>query len=75
MAYPHFMYGDPMDVVEADQIQAIKHRHGCAACLGRDKTIKVFEKRLCAQGKAPGPLGFCTHWQFDEGVSCGDSAD
>lgn len=73
MAYPHFMYGDPADVVEADQINAIKHRYGCTACAGRDRVIKVFDKRICAEGRTPGPLGFCKVWRYDEGVSCGDS--
>lgn len=63
---------DPEWVLEREQINDIKHRHGCAVCVHRDRTVRVFGRGVCGiESKYPGPGGFCGDWQYDEGVDDG----
>jgi len=63
---------DPEQVLYQEQLNRLKCTQGCAVCVDRDRSIKVFEKRLCSiKGKSPGRGGYCVNWQYDEGVEDG----
>jgi len=65
----------PEYVLYRIQLNKLKQTQGCAVCVDRDRSIKVFEKRLCSiKGKCPGRGGFCNDWQYDEGVEHGNDS-
>lgn len=63
MTLPSGYYSrDPADIVELQELRALRQRHGCSACALRG--AEVLGKRLCGvPGRQPGKNGSCRAWE------------
>ena len=62
MTMPSYMYRDPAEIVERDELHSLRNRAGCASCALRGD--QVFDRYLCSiSGRKPGKRGFCRAWE------------
>jgi hypothetical protein len=62
MALEMYRYRDPAEIVERDELNALRSRSGCASCALRGD--RVFDRYLCSvSGRQPGKRGFCRAWE------------
>lgn len=62
MTLETYRYRDPAEIVERDELNALRNRAGCSCCALRGD--QVFERYLCSvSGRTPGKRGFCRAWE------------
>lgn len=62
MPLPSHRYRDPADIVERDELQALKTASGCASCVLRGD--RVLGQYVCSiRGRQPGRRGYCRRWE------------